>query len=226
MTLTPYFPEPETVTGNVASAQYDVRLRFIRRVIALHFGIVVAVVIAASSVKIVAPIQVLAGAFVGLLLALSLVRRFAPSPRVDAWLSWTLLAPGVVATGLLARALAEGGANLWPVGMTAAACALYAGLCGRDFSFFGMFALAVPAGQAAALGLYLAQGWPLEELLFPSLLAVIHAFYFAYDLASLLRRRRPGEEWAAAPDLVRDMANFATYGVRVARHWQTFPSRL
>ena len=44
--------------------------------------------------------------------------------------------------------------------------------------------------------------------------------YWVYDLASLLARRRQGEELAAVVDLYRDVFNFFGYAVRMIKHWQ------
>jgi hypothetical protein len=43
--------------------------------------------------------------------------------------------------------------------------------------------------------------------------------YFAYDLASLMSRRRRGEEAAAVVDLYRDVFNVFGYVPRVIAHW-------
>ncbi len=44
--------------------------------------------------------------------------------------------------------------------------------------------------------------------------------YLLYDMASLLARRRVGEEFAAVVDLYRDVFNFFGYAVRMVKHWR------
>ncbi|HCD99673.1 MAG TPA: hypothetical protein DER07_01365, partial [Armatimonadetes bacterium] len=47
-----------------------------------------------------------------------------------------------------------------------------------------------------------------------------YLFFLVYDLAAVLTRRLPKEEWGAVVDLYRDALNFLTYSVRVVRHWR------
>ena len=49
-----------------------------------------------------------------------------------------------------------------------------------------------------------------------------YLFYYVYDLASILKRRRPNEILMAALDLHRDFLNFFSYSIRVIRHWYKF----
>ena len=48
----------------------------------------------------------------------------------------------------------------------------------------------------------------------------IYLTFYVYDLASLLARRRIGEEWAAVVDLYRDVLNVFGWIVRVFAHWR------
>jgi len=96
---------------------------------------------------------------------------------------------------------------------------IYTFVCGRDFSFVGQFVLSLIVSSVAlsllslALnhkGIYAAEalGWN-----------AIFLSYFVYDGASLLSRRRVGEEIAAVVDLYRDVINFFGYVPRVVHHW-------
>ncbi|MER3496739.1 MAG: hypothetical protein C4321_05655, partial [Chloroflexota bacterium] len=70
------------------------------------------------------------------------------------------------------------------------AAGFYLALCGRDLSFLGMGLSALALSSAALLV------WGTTPLGLAINAAVL--CYWVYDLASLLSRRRIGEEWAAA----------------------------
>jgi FtsH-binding integral membrane protein len=84
----------------------------------------------------------------------------------------------------------------------------------------GQYLLAIIASSTAIAAI-----WAVEPtaIRFPiSVLAanVLYLTYWVYDLASLLARRRRGEELAAVVDLYRDVLNIFGYVARCIGHWK------
>lgn len=226
MNIPPYFPEAIEIPGNVSEERYAVRLRFIRQVIALHFGTVLAVFAVAFLRPL--PIHPTAAAMwlVASLLAMSAIRQFhLARPEWDARLSSLLLPVVLSLCGVALGGLAGAG---WPwegVAGAALGWVAYACLCGRDFSFLGL-------GFVASIGALIGAvvGWTLERygiagILRGSLFGLAVAFYFVYDLSAMLTRRRKQDVVAAVADLYRDVLNVLSYSVRVYRHWKKYPFR-
>jgi hypothetical protein len=222
MNVQPYFPEPVTVPGNAANASYGKRLRFIRRVVAGHFATVLLV----AAMVVWGPTDADARSATILiffcLLGLTVTRRLAPHTRIDLAASVLLIFPLLAALGVVIREGIDYGLPLWSLGIAATTSLAYTMLCGRDFSFMGLYVLA--GGVCTILIAILA--------IFERVSATVAAagctmalgglFYFVYDLAALLTRRRLGEEAAAVADLYRDVLNFTTYSFRVIAHWRKF----
>jgi FtsH-binding integral membrane protein len=89
-----------------------------------------------------------------------------------------------------------------------------------DFSFVGQFVLSLIASTVILAVAALALGIEPAKAGFLLGANAIYLFYLVYDSASLLARRRLGEEIAAVVDLYRDVFNVFGYLVRVARHWR------
>ncbi|MBV6458525.1 MAG: hypothetical protein HONBIEJF_01656 [Fimbriimonadaceae bacterium] len=220
MNVPPIFPEQIVIPGNIADASYMVRLGFIRRVVYLH--LIPVVVTAASSLYwIEPPVARWWMLWLASLVVLSGLRAYtAPRPLAVA-VHWAALLVCCFTTGQFARELRYDGFATVLLVVAALAATLYAALCGRDFSFVGQFVmawLAIILG-AVALRVFSAQTGP--EIISGWVLATAWLFYFVYDLAALLTRRRSGEEVFAVTDLVRDLLNFVTYPWRVIKHWRT-----
>jgi FtsH-binding integral membrane protein len=132
-----------------------------------------------------------------------------------------LLIGACVATGQVARELQEGGFAVVLVLFAALAATLYAALCGRDFSFVGQFVLSWLAVSIASGLLFFVGETAGNTVISGWVLASAWLFYFVYDLAALLTRRKRGEEVHAIADLFRDILNFITYPWRVYRHWKS-----
>lgn len=221
MYVPPYVPQPIEIEGNVAQESYLVRLGFVRRVVFAHFA-TLGIATALSAQPSLPRLDVLSAAIFLLasLALLSLVRRMAKGRRADQRLSLALLPLPVFSLALLIRALNEEGWAVWVVGAGAVCVLLYASLCGRDLSFVGMFVmpLAASLAVAATAGYFLRV--PVGPLLAGMALNSAYLFYFVYDLAALLTRRRLGEEWGAVADLYRDVLNGVSYPIQVYRHWR------
>lgn len=222
MNVQPYFPEPIEVPGNIAAEPYGRRLQFIRRTVAWHWLSGAAIAWVAVSAGGMAHMQRWGWGVLAMLVLLSLVRTVAVGSKLDLLLS-SLFAPFlVVMAGLWLAGLHAIG---WPVialGIAVSCAGAYTLLCGRDFSFLGLFGLATMASIALVCAAAYFLRWTFTTAWVAALLAVGYLLFYAYDLASLLQRRRPGEEPAAAVDLYRDVLNFIGYSVRVIRHWRRY----
>jgi hypothetical protein len=219
--IQPYFPEQIEISGNVAAERYLVTLGFILRVMAGHFlsvAMVASVAAMGAALTMEAALAV-AGAS---LLALTLVRRLLHGRQPDNVLSALLMAPTVWSFGNVVRLLSDAGEPVWVVGAAYLASCAYGLFCGRDFSFVGQFIVTVYATLAALVAGVLLGHLTMAEAAVWGAVALVYAFYYVYDLAALLSRRRLGEEPAAVADLYRDLLNFLTYSVRVVLHWRRF----
>ena len=119
-----------------------------------------------------------------------------------------------------ARSLSAIDLPVWAALVGAACSALYAVLCGRDFSFVGQFVLAwiVSSGFVAWIATmeHLVPGNAAQALAWNTAFLL----YLVYDTASLLSRRRRGEALAAVVDLFRDVLNVLGWTLRVVQHWR------
>ncbi len=215
-----YIPEPVEISDNVTLRPYRERVVFIRRVLVFHF----------ASLGILAMLAALHGPHPGLipasilvgvcLLVLSLVRIETRGTRADILLSTSLLPVLLVGLSFLVRVGMEAGVPLWalPIG---AACALtYALCCGRDYSFVGQWFLGIIVSNVAIAVVASLLQLPSGEAWLAVLLNSGYFTYLVYDSASLMARRRTGEEIAAVVDLYRDILNFFGYAIRCVRHWR------
>lgn len=219
MNVPPIFPEQIVIPGNIADAAYTVRLGFIRRVVYLHL-IPVALTAASSLYWLEPPFARWWMLWLGSLAVLSSLRAFT-SPRSLALAAhWTALLLCCFTTGQFARELRYDGFATVLVVVAALAATLYAALCGRDFSFVGQFVMAWLAIILGAIALRVFSPLTGGEVVSGWVLATAWLFYFVYDLAALLTRRRSGDEVFAVTDLVRDLLNFVTYPWRVVKHWR------
>lgn len=222
MQIQPYFPEPIAVRGNVAAERYMVTLGFIRRTMLGHLLSSVAVAAMAAFVPAVLDAAAYATAFVGGLLALTMLRRFLDGGPIDSVTSLVLLVPTLWALSGLVRTGIDAGHPVWIVGACYAVATVYGAVCGRDFSFVGQFMVTLIATvvMLALLGITRTTSW--AEAFFWGAAGLGYVLFYVYDLAALLSRRRLGEEPAAVADLYRDLLNFTTYSVRIVLHWRRF----
>ncbi|AIE84142.1 Bax inhibitor-1 family protein [Fimbriimonas ginsengisoli] len=215
-----YVPDPLEVPGNVTLEPQPVRIVFIRRVTLLHLfslGLVTGLATAPWPRIGLTPLLVcLAMVLVGLDMWRILQRGRPTEASVSGWL---LPAP-VAMTAWLAHELALSG---WPVAapLAGAICAtIYTVLCGRDFSFVGCTLLALIVSSVALAGLVVHFNLGAREAAVALVGNAAYLVYLQYDLASLLARRRRGEELAAVVDLYRDVFNVFGYVLRVWKHWR------
>ncbi len=218
-----YVPEPLEVPGNVTLAPHPVRLAFIRRVTVLHAAsLCLVAAVAWLPMRNERPVSLAAllGVLAGYLLLLDFVRvRLRGKPQ-EAFASVALAAPLTLAAGFAARAAVLEGIPAWAILVGPAFALAYTLLCGRDYSFVGCGLLSLIGSSVILAGLAVqtdmghpAAAWALG-------LNAAYLVYFVYDLASLMSRRRRGEEMAAVVDLYRDVFNVFGYVPRVVSHWR------
>lgn len=220
--IQPYFPEPIVVSKNVATERYIVRLSFVRAVLAGHSLSVVAIAAIAILYEPTLAITTQWILLFACLLALTFVRRFLNGRSLDGVLSFFLLLPTLFSLGCLASTLTESGAPVWILGLGYLICSVYGALCGRDYSFVGQFVITTIVLSTILVVTVLFRVVYWEDALFWEFITLSYIFFFIYDLAALLSRRRLGEEPAAVADLYRDLLNFSTYSVRIFLHWKRF----
>ncbi|HJP81930.1 MAG TPA: Bax inhibitor-1 family protein [Fimbriimonadaceae bacterium] len=214
-----YIPDPIEIPNNVTDEPYLVRLGFVKRVAAMHFvSLLVVATIAYGPVELPSTVSwiPLALMVVGLAVVRVLLRRGPREPKVSSW----LLLPLLVSVGLALHPVQTAGWPIWTVLLGPGFALIYAILCGRDFSFLGQYLLSLIASSTAIAILLVAAPATVADARFALLANAGYLTYWVYDLASLLARRRLGEEWAGVVDLYRDVLNIFGYIVRCVGHWR------
>jgi FtsH-binding integral membrane protein len=214
-----YVPDPIEIPGNVTEQPYAIRIGFVKRVATLHVASLAIVGgIAYSPLSLPKEWSWLPLAF--LILGLAVVRvRLRRGPR-EAIVSSYLLIPLLGAVGLALNPAPASGWPLWTVGLGPLFALAYAWLCGRDFSFLGQYLLSLIASSTLIAALLVSSPNVMEKPAFALVANAVYLTYWVYDLASLLARRRLGEEFAAVVDLYRDVLNFFGYIARCIGHWR------
>ena len=215
-----YIPEPLEVPANVTFAPYRARVRFIKRVTALHLVSLTLLASYASAVSASPNWFLPAMVLLSLFLLLDLGRILLRGKPVEALLSSLSLRIVLVSAAWLGSSLASAGVPVEFVLAGPAACGIYTLCCGRDYSFVGCFLLSLILSSTvlAAIAIQLRMRAGLAACGLG--LNAAYLTYFVYDLASLMARRREGEELAAVVDLYRDVLNVFGYLVRVVGHWK------
>lgn len=215
-----YIPEQLEVPGNVTLEPYLFRVTYIRRVTLLHLATLGVVALLSTHAWPRIGLWPALGMLAAVFVILDLWRIAARGSRAEAMVSGALL-PTVVA--FVAWAASEGMKMGWPVWAPLAgviSATVYTLLCGRDYSFMGCLLLAWIASSVGIAALALRLGLGVPQAVAALVANTLYLVYFQYDLASLLSRRRRGEEWAAVVDLYRDVFNVFGYLVRCVRHWR------
>ena len=215
-----YMPDPIEVPGNVTTERYSVRLAFIRRVIGLYMaslGLIWGFTMAPIPHFGIEPSLVVLIAF---LLILEFVRIRWRGKRQEPIVSCVVFIPVILLLALSLRELQIAKFPVWAFFVGPTCAAIYASLCGRDFSFVGCFFLSLIASSVMV-----AVGSISLRLSGPSATCALltnfaYLLYWVYDLAALMARRRIGEEAAAVVDLYRDVFNIFGYIPRVIYHWK------
>jgi len=220
MVVPNYVPEPIEIPDNVTEQPYLVRVKFIRRMQAYQV-ISVALVAALASIPQMPSISllVISAILLAFLIALCLIRISLRSTRNEAKVSAAWIPILLVLIAIEMRSAYRVGFPAWSALFGAGFAYIYTILCGKDFSFVGQFVLSLIASSVSLAALSLAMG---HEGVYAAIALGWNALfltYFVYDGASLLSRRRVGEEVAAVVDLYRDVLNFFGFVPRVVHHW-------
>lgn len=227
--VAPIFPEPVTVAGNAADQGHYVAVRFIRAVGTLHLlslGLVAAALRFWLEPNVQAWLASTIDAELLYVLTIALSLGLALSRERPPWAqALILIATMVVVTawGSLWASLMHDSfplfVNTFAVAflIQAAALLVYLLAARRDLSLFGAFILVWPVTCGFLIGTSLLTEMSFSEGL--TLLVVLTCMlcYWVYDLAMILRRRRPNEVIAAAVDLYRDVFNFVGLPIRFMR---------
>lgn len=215
-----YIPEPLEVPRNVTEEPYHVRVAYIRHVTLLHLaGLMLLAVLAYLPWPKHLGVAAFSS-FAGVVLVLDIWRINQRGQPIEARVSAYAL-PVVLALGAWVAAVC--GSLGWPVGAPLAGvicAAIYTKLSGRDFSFVGCTFLSLILSSVALAALCLHYKLDATQAAFALGSNALYLLYFEYDLASLLARRRLGEEWGAVVDLYRDVFNIFGYTIRCIRHWR------
>lgn len=214
-----YVPEPLEVPANVTLDPYPVRLAFVRRVTVLHAAGLCTVAALAWLPWPMLELHVALAALAVLLLLLDALRVALRGQSVEAVLSSGTLVILLPTVAWVARACFEAGMPVWAMLVGPAFALAYTLLCGRDYSFVGCGLLSLIGSSVMLAGLIVQTEMPPHIAAWALGLNAAYLVYCVYDLASLMSRRRRGEEAAAVVDLYRDVFNVFGYIPRVVSHW-------
>lgn len=214
-----YVPDPIEIPGNVTEEPYRDRVAFIKRVAALHC-VTLLIVGAVAYSPIALPVQASWWPLAIMILGLAVIRvALRRGPREAGVSSW-LLVPLLFSVGLALNPIQASGFPLWTAILGPAFALIYCVLCGRDFSFMGQYLLSLIASSTAIAALAVGAPSTLDHGRYALLVNAAYLTFWVYDLASLLARRRLGEELAAVVDLYRDVLNIFGYVARCIGHWR------
>ncbi|MFN7171287.1 MAG: hypothetical protein ACK4P3_00670 [Fimbriimonadaceae bacterium] len=225
LSVPPVFPEPATVAGNVADASRAVQVQFLRTtwlMILLCLAYVFSWAVFYNPPMIQGTLTYFLA--VAASVVLSVLRLTPGKPVVKLVISGLIF---IVAGPLYGSLLVQLEIDGMPLGLmllfATLVAYLYAQLTGRDYSFLGQFLVSLSAGLACFLFMERTTGDLGWHLWGPVAIWLVICFYLSYNLACVMRRRRP-EEWIeSALDMFRDPLNLLTYPVRVIQHWHRYP---
>ncbi len=220
MQVPPYIPQPVEIPNNLTQEKHLVRLGFVRRVAALHL---LTVLIIGGLVALPVPglpLPTAVALMLGSLIALVSLRRIEKGQKYEQIVSLVLFPLMLVSLAMVIEGLQSIGWPVWAIPVGIVIAQLYTFLSGRDMSYIVMFLIPAIIGMACIAAYGFLQQFSIEKILGACALHCTVLFYYVYDLASLLSRRRLGEELGAVIDLYRDPLNFLSYTIRVIRHWQ------
>lgn len=222
MPLPTYFPDPETVSGNVASEKHRPRVQFLRRVCIGHCA--ANLITAGLSIQLVSFAQIgqAAALFIVSLAALTLQRRFLDKGLLGVSLSVALAVPTVVFLAIVWGHLRILGLPVDVIVPISLAIGVYSALCGNDFSYWGQLTLSYLVCLGFLIFMFRSGDMSVTQAIGGACLGFVYLFYFSYDLSMIVKRRRIGEELSGVVDFYRDLVNFVTYSVRVYLHWKRF----
>ena len=222
MYVPPYFPEPVVVRDAAADAPYDVRRKFIQRVIVGHAATVGVATAIGFFAHFTIDFRISSFALLVMLLIHCLARKLANSTYPEKLIQIVLLPFVLVACGVVGSGPSQRDWPVWVFPVAVTGGTVYAMLAGRDFSFLGHFGASI----GSIFLILFAKPWlpAFVPGTYPQAIIVggIASFYVSYDLAMILRRRKANEAVSGICDLYGDVLNITTYAPRVIAHWKKF----
>lgn len=220
--IQPFFPEPIQVIKSVSQSSYDVRLTFVKRTMVAFAGTLLLTAIAAKLITpFLGPVPA-SLTLLAVLVALTLSRRFLIRGNTESIVSATGL---VVTLALIADLLSFAQSEGWPIFLFTAQLLMmlvYTLACGRDFSFMGFIVIGALTQIAVTLLATFFGLVPTHVLGFAIIAAIVFSSYVGYNLAMIMKRRRPDEIVSSVTDMYRDLLNWSTYPIRVIDHWRKY----
>ena len=214
-----YIPQPIEIPGNITDDSWTNQLKFLRLVTKWHLGTVIVLILFTYLPHHLQLPEAITTAFLSLLI-LSFTRIFTRGTAWDLRVSTALLFPVLYALSAVVQILAKQGWPTWAPIVGLGYAAAYTALCGRDFSFMGQYLLALVLSSVAIAVVAVSYSMPNKEAALAMALNALYLTFYCYDLASLMSRRRKGEEFAASIDLYRDVFNLLGWCSRCISHWR------
>ena len=215
-----YIPQPVEIPGNVALERWNSKLVFLRRVTAWHL---LSVGVVAGLVLLDLPKVTLWAGLIALILmivGLDLLRIATRRTPWDLRISVAAFPAALIIVAEVLRTLRENGFPVWAPLFGLLSAVAYTLFCRRDFSFIGQYLLSMIVSEVALAVVSISFGFGVARASWAMGANAVYLTFYCYDLASLMSRRRLGEEPAAAVDLYRDVLNVFGWTLRCARHWK------
>ncbi len=213
-----YVPEQIEIPGNVAEARWSIVVGFVRRVLFLHFLTLLCIILIGYLPIGAAPLEASLPLLAASLIGLSIMRNIGKGKSWEQILS-ALAAPTLfISLGQIVAHFGQHGWPAWSISVGPAVAVAYVVIAGRDLSFLGMFVFS--AGVSSVVLCVWSGEMGRRELFQTLAVNLAYLFFYVYDAAAILTRRRLGEDWGAVLDLYRDTLNFITYPLRVWKHWR------
>lgn len=215
-----YIPQPIEIAGNVAEAKWSDKLLYLRRFTLWTLWSLLLAVIFSQWINFHVPLLAATAMLVGSVTFLAIARNFTRNSTWEGWISIPLFVITLAFLGIFSIQMTAVG---WPIGsaIVGISCAsLYAYFCGRDFSFIGQWVLSLIVSNVALASYCLVHHISTFQSAHSLVINSVILTYFCYDSASIMSRRRIGEESLASIDLYRDVLNFFGYSVRCWQHWK------
>ena len=215
-----YVPEPEAMSGNVTQERYAKRLLFIRETFYRFCLWVLLISLGAWLIpKDFARDSRFVWVWASSLALISLIRTVGRGKQWEIKAAPFLAMVCIGTTALAARSATAFHFPAWSILAGIGCFALYAMLCGRDFSFVGGYVLALIASSTIIAFIMVEEALTSLQSWQAILWNAFALLYLVYDLASLMCRRKLAEVTAASVDLFRDIFNPFGWVPRVVMHW-------
>ena len=195
---------------------------FLKRTVLVFLSTLLLAAVLAKAIAAPIPLVPALVALLVTIIGLTVSRRLLKRGNTEATISaFGLGSCLLLVTNLLSIAQESG----WPLFLLSSQIVLmlvYTLACGRDFSFVGF--AAISGLTQIAVNLLIGVYGLVESSMIPlaCLFATLFSSYVSYNLAMVMKRRRPEERISPVTDMYRDLLNFTTYPFRVINHWRKY----